>query len=98
MLVFLVFILILVILTVLLIRICKPGSKLHNAFLKVKKKLFWNTFLRYALTSYLKTSLSVVAALSIVNFSDKKRIVDAALSITLITILVSLPFFFAYLL
>ena len=98
MLVVLIFILFLAILIVSLIRFCKCSSKLHSVFLKVKKKLFWNTFLRYALTSSLKTSISVTAALSMISFSDTKRIADAVVSITLITILVALPFFFAYLL
>ena len=64
----------------------------------MKKKLFWNTFLRYAQTSYLKTSLSVLAGLSIMSFGDVKLIVDAVNSIILVTVLAALPIFFAYLL
>ena len=35
------------------ILLCKNNRKIQNIFLKLKKKIFWNGLLRYALTSYL---------------------------------------------
>ena len=98
MLVVLIFILLLAVLTISLIRFCKCSSKLYKVFLKVKTKLFWNMFLRYILTSYLKTSLSVLAALSLISFRDTKHVIDAVTSILLITVLMAIPIFFAYIL
>ena len=47
MLVFLAIIIVVSILIVICVKLCKPGSKLHNLFLKIKRMIFWNTLLRF---------------------------------------------------
>ena len=47
MLVFLTIIIVVSILIVICVKLCKPGSKLHNLFLKIKQMIFWNTLLRF---------------------------------------------------
>lgn len=31
------------------LKFCKPGSKLHNLFLAIKRKVLWNSILRFIL-------------------------------------------------
>ena len=49
MLVFLAVLIVVAILIAIFVKLCKPGSKLHNAFLKIKGKIYWNAILRFIL-------------------------------------------------
>ena len=39
--------------TLVFVLLCKNNRKIQNIFLKLKKKIFWNSLIRYVLTSYL---------------------------------------------
>ena len=90
--------LILVSLICVCVRYNKRGSKLHNLTMKVKKKVFYNSMLRFVLQSYLKTALGGVFALVLIKFKTGTDILNAVLAIVMMIILASFPIFFAILL
>ena len=63
MLVILSFIVVLAILITICVKCCKPGSKLHTLFGKIKAKIFWNSVLRFILQSYLKIAIGTLFSL-----------------------------------
>ena len=98
MLVFLAIIVILAVVIVILIKFCKPGSKLHNLFLKIKGKIFWNSLLRYILQSNLKIAIGTLFALYLIKVSSDAEAVNAGLSICIVAALLFMPIFFYILL
>ena len=57
---------------VAIVKCGKPGSKLHSIFMALKKKLLWNSLIRFLLQSYLKTILGTLIALTVISFATEK--------------------------
>ena len=55
--------LLLIIVMLLWIKYLYPGTRVNKIMHKLKAKVFWNSILRYLLTSYLSTSLGCMFAL-----------------------------------
>ena len=89
---------VLICLILLLMKFCKPGSKMHSLFLKIKAKLLWNSVLRFILQGYLKFTISTLFALYLLSFSSEIKSVNAAISIIVFLVLLSMPVFFGILL
>ena len=87
-------ILILAILIGLCVKYNKRDSKLHNLMMKVKKKVFYNSMLRFVLQSYLKTSIGAVFALKLMKLKTTTDAINSALAVIIIIILCSIPIFF----
>ena len=65
--------------------------KVFKAFQNVKRKVFWNTMIRYSLQSYLKTLMAAGASLSILSFASAKLSVSAILNLMITAFLTVLP-------
>ena len=76
------------------VKLCKPGSKLHNAFLKIKGKIYWNAILRFILQAYLKISIGTLFSLSVLSVSTDMEAVNCGMAILVFMALLVLPFFF----
>lgn len=97
MLVFLVILIVMILLVLLLVRFCKKGSALHNKFLQVKAKIFWNSIFRFILQSYLKTALGCMFAVRLISFSTGAATANALVSLAMLVTLSAIPFIFAVL-
>ena len=61
----------------------------------VKRKLFWNAFIRTSLHSYIKTAFIYLGAMALLKWSTFFSVVKSLLSITVVLILVTMPVFYA---
>lgn len=95
MLVILAFIIVLIVLVSLLVCLCRKSPKFLNIVRKIRAKIFWNSILRYILQSYLKSTIACLFAISLISFVNKNAIINAILSIVILSILVVLPIVFA---
>ena len=87
--------LVVVAVVVFLIKTCKKGSCCHRNADKLKKKLFWNSFLRYVLQSYLKTSLATLGAVALISFKSNGVSANDIVTILLVIVLGSMPIIFS---
>ena len=87
-------ILVVVILIAICVKLCKPGSKLHNGFLKIKGKIYWNAILRFILQGYLKISIGTLFSLTVLGVSTNMEAVNCGIAILVFMALLVLPVFF----
>ena len=97
MLVILLMLLVLIVIVLLSIRFCKKGSFLHTKFEQLKKKLFWNSFFRFVLQSYLKTVLGCLFAIRLMSFATGTKTTSALISLFMLIVLVAAPIFISVL-
>ena len=96
MLVILVVIVVLAVVVAVLIKFCKQETKLYILISKLKKKIFWNSLLRFMLQGYLKIALGV--ALAIYFMLKDTEIANGIITIILALIICLLPIVIAILL
>ena len=94
MLLFLAVIIVVVIFIAICVKLCKPGSKLHKGFLKIKGKIYWNAILRFILQGYLKISIGTLFSLTVLGVSTNMEAVNCGIAILVFMALLVLPVFF----
>ena len=94
MLLFLAVIVVVAIVISIFVKLCKVGSKLHTAFLKIKGKVYWNAILRFILQGYLKISIGTLFSLSVLSVSTDMEAVNCGLAVLFFMFLLVLPVFF----
>ena len=67
------------------------GSKLKGYIEKFKKKLMWNSVLRFVLQSYLKNTIACLFAISLMKFENGGSSTNAVLSIVILVVLAIIP-------
>ena len=79
---------------------CCQNGKCHTRVSQVKRKVFWNFFLRYTLQSFLKISIAALFAVSMINFTESSASssINATINIIMVVLIAFLPLFYAILL
>ena len=62
----------------------------------IKTKIFWNTFIRFSLQSFLKIMMGACLTLSLLHWTDRGEVQQGVTSIVIIVTLVLLPFIYVY--
>ena len=66
----------------------------YKFYMHLKTKIYYNVFIRYSLTSFLKIFIATGTTLTFVNFETGESLGQGILSIVLVSILVLLPFIY----
>ena len=78
---------------ILCVKCCKEGTRFNTFFQWVKRKIFWNTVIRFILQSYLKVAISSCFAVWLIKFDSSKTVINAVLAILLLAVISVIPFF-----
>lgn len=76
----------------------KKDGFIRKATTKIKEKIFWNTFIRYSLQSYLKLVFAYFSAVGTLDWGSSLTVGQSCIVLLVVALLVILPMFYGYLL
>lgn len=75
----------------LAVRICKCSQKCHERLTKIKQDIFWNSWLRFGIESYLEITMGTLYGLAQSNFSDGLNLANSLVNISLLICVLAFP-------